>query len=138
MTWLLQEQYIFVYEALLEALKAGETTIPNSAFRATYEELCNQRKEDDKRTLLEEQFQVSHVTTVPNSAFWPLIGWDIFNFFFTITEQNSMKLVRNKISMSYTKFVFFEPIGKPRWLSWPLIGWDIFDFLASRDICPGS
>ena len=32
------------------------------------------------------------------------------------------------ISMSSTKFVFFEPIAKTRWPPWPLIGWDIFDF----------
>ena len=30
--------------------------------------------------------------------------------------------------MSSTKFVFFGPIRKIRWLPWPLIGWDIFDF----------
>ena len=33
-----------------------------------------------------------------------------------------------KISTPSTKFVFFWPIGKTRWLPWPLIGWDIFDF----------
>ena len=37
-------------------------------------------------------------------------------------------LTGSKISMSFTKFVFFGPIGKTRWLPWPLIGWDIFDF----------
>ena len=37
-------------------------------------------------------------------------------------------LTGNKISMSSTKFVFFGPIGKTRWLPWPLIGWDIFYF----------
>ena len=37
-------------------------------------------------------------------------------------------LTGSKISMSSTKFVFFGPIGKTRWLPWPLIGWDIFDF----------
>ena len=37
-------------------------------------------------------------------------------------------LTENKISTSSTKFVFFRPIGKTRWLPWPLIGWDIFDF----------
>ena len=37
-------------------------------------------------------------------------------------------LTGSKISMSSTKFVFFGPIRKTRWLSWPLIGWDIFDF----------
>ena len=37
-------------------------------------------------------------------------------------------LTGSKISMSFTKFVFFGPIGKTRWPPWPLIGWDIFDF----------
>ena len=38
-------------------------------------------------------------------------------------------LTGSKISMYYTKFVFFfGPIGKTRRLPWPLIGWDIFDF----------
>ena len=37
-------------------------------------------------------------------------------------------LTGSKISTSSTKFVFFRPIGKTRWLPWPLIGWDIFDF----------
>ena len=32
--------------------------------------------------------------------------------------------------MSSTKFVFFGPIRKIRWLPWPLIGWDIFDFFS--------
>ena len=30
--------------------------------------------------------------------------------------------------MSFTKVVFFGPIGKTRWPPWPPIGWDIFDF----------
>ena len=38
------------------------------------------------------------------------------------------KLTRSKNSTSSTKFVFFGPIGKTRWLPYPLIGWDIFDF----------
>ena len=37
-------------------------------------------------------------------------------------------LTGSKISTSSTKFVFFGPIGKTRWLPWPLIGWNIFDF----------
>ena len=36
----------------------------------------------------------------------------------------------SKISTSSTKFVFFGPIRKTRWLPWPLIGWDIFDFFS--------
>ena len=39
-------------------------------------------------------------------------------------------LTGSKISTSSTKFVFFGPIGKTRWLFWPLIGWDIFDFFS--------
>ena len=37
-------------------------------------------------------------------------------------------LTGSKTSTSSTKFMFFGPIGKTRWLPWPLIGWDIFDF----------
>ena len=37
-------------------------------------------------------------------------------------------LTGSKISITFTKFVFFGPIGKTRWPPWPLIGWDIFDF----------
>ena len=37
-------------------------------------------------------------------------------------------LTGSKISKPSTKFVFFGPIGKTRWLFCPLIGWDIFDF----------
>ena len=37
-------------------------------------------------------------------------------------------LTGSKISTSFTKFVFFGPIGKTKWPSWHLIGWDIFDF----------
>ena len=32
--------------------------------------------------------------------------------------------------MYSTKFMFFGPIGKTRWLPWPLIGLDILDFLS--------
>ncbi|KAK3090599.1 hypothetical protein FSP39_012997, partial [Pinctada imbricata] len=58
-TW---EQYVFVYEALLEAIKAGETTIPNSGFRAKYEELCT-KPADKSKTPLEEQFEVLQLIT---------------------------------------------------------------------------
>ena len=39
-------------------------------------------------------------------------------------------LTGSKISTSFTKFVFFGPIGKTRWPPWPLIGWDVFDFFS--------
>ena len=38
-------------------------------------------------------------------------------------------LTGSKIFTSFTKFVFFGPIGKTRWPPWPLIGWDIFRLL---------
>ena len=50
---------------------------------------------------------------------WPLIGWDIFNFFSETTERNSMNLIGSKISTSSAKFVLFGPIGKPKWPPWP-------------------
>ena len=37
-------------------------------------------------------------------------------------------LTGSKISKPFTKFVFFRPIRKTRWLPWPLIGLDILDF----------
>ena len=42
-------------------------------------------------------------------------------------------LTGSKISKSSTKFVFFGPIGKTRWLPLPLIGWDIFDFSETAE-----
>ena len=42
-------------------------------------------------------------------------------------------LTGSKISMSFTKFVFFWPISKTRWPPWPLIRWDIFDFSSERN-----
>ncbi|XP_061192574.1 receptor-type tyrosine-protein phosphatase kappa-like [Saccostrea echinata] len=53
-TW---EQYVFVYETILEATMAGETTIAHSAFRAQYEELCLQ-PDNGGPTKMEEQFKV--------------------------------------------------------------------------------
>ena len=61
---------------------------------------------------------------------WPLIGWDIFDFFSETAERNSTNLTGSKISTSSTKFVFLGPIGITRWPPWPLIGWDIFDFFS--------
>ena len=58
---------------------------------------------------------------------WPLIGWDIFNFFSKSIERNSMKLDRKPdLNVLYQVCgVFFGLIGKTRWPPWPLIGRDI-------------
>ena len=62
---------------------------------------------------------------------WPLIGWDIFDFFSETAERNSTKLDRKQdLNVLYQVFFFFGPIRKTRWPPWPLIGWDIFDFFS--------
>ena len=44
---------------------------------------------------------------------WPLIGWDIFEFFSETTEENLMKLARKQdLNVRYHVSVF-EPIEKP-------------------------
>lgn len=48
------EQYIFVYDALLEAIIAKDTTIPKSSFRATFDEMS--QNENGGETLLEKQY----------------------------------------------------------------------------------
>ena len=53
-----QEQYNFVYEALLEALKSGDTSISCAVFRRRYRELLEVNPDTD-RIRLEEEFEVS-------------------------------------------------------------------------------
>ncbi|XP_050400814.1 receptor-type tyrosine-protein phosphatase T isoform X2 [Patella vulgata] len=53
-TW---EQYVFVYDAVLEAVKSGNTTISRSAFRTVYQDMCTATNEGDK-TELEKQYNV--------------------------------------------------------------------------------
>ena len=59
---------------------------------------------------------------------WPLIGWDIFNFYSETALRNSKKLDR-KLDLNVL-YQVFGPIRKTRWLSWPLICGDIFDFYS--------
>ena len=53
-----QEQYIFVYDALLEALKAGKTVIGCSQFTAEFDKLHAVDPASGK-SKLQQQFQVS-------------------------------------------------------------------------------
>lgn len=55
--FLLQEQYIFVYDVLLEALICGDTTIPLELFTELLSELL-QFEQHIGKTKLEEQFEV--------------------------------------------------------------------------------
>ena len=59
---------------------------------------------------------------------WPLIGWDIFDFFSETAEQNSTKLDRKQDFNALYQVCVFRADRKTRWPPWPLIGWDIFDF----------
>ena len=56
---LLQEQYIFIHDAILEACLCGETTIPVSEFKATYKEMIRIDPQSNSSQLREE-FQVGH------------------------------------------------------------------------------
>ena len=62
-----QEQYLFVYDALLEALKVGNTVIACADFKSEYENL---RHIDPTRgkSRLQEQFEVSRHIGDPSSA----------------------------------------------------------------------
>ena len=53
----LQEQYLFVYDALLEALKSGNTAIPCSDFRGEYALMCRVDPTTEK-SALQTQFEV--------------------------------------------------------------------------------
>ena len=53
-----QDQYIFVYDAVLEAWKSGDTAIPTTKFKEAYEELLEEDPETNK-TKLAKQFEVS-------------------------------------------------------------------------------
>ena len=59
---------------------------------------------------------------------WPLIGWDIFDFFSEIAERNSTKLDRKQTLNVLYQVCVFQADLKSRWPPWPLIGWEIFDF----------
>ena len=51
------------------------------------------------------------------------------------TQQN---LIGSALSMCYTKFLYFWPIRKSRWLPLSLIGWNIFDFFFFAKLLNGS
>lgn len=52
-----QEQYIFIHDAILEACLCGETTIPVNEFKATYREMIRIDPQSNSSQLREE-FQV--------------------------------------------------------------------------------
>ena len=61
---------------------------------------------------------------------WPLIGWDIFDFFSETADRNSTKLDSKQDLNVFYQVCVFWPIRKTRWPPKPLIGWYIFDFFS--------
>ena len=79
----LQEQYVFVYDALLEALKAGKTVIGCSVFKPEFDKLCMVDATCGK-SKLQQQFEASLV-----AAFYQLtcsFYSHIFRFCLNVTE----------------------------------------------------
>ena len=61
---------------------------------------------------------------------WPLIGWDIFDFFSETAKRNSTKLDRKQDLNALYKVCVFRADRKTRWPPLPLICWDIFNFFS--------
>eukprot|EP00071_Canis_lupus_P034589 XP_022268146.1 receptor-type tyrosine-protein phosphatase U isoform X6 [Canis lupus familiaris] len=60
----IDEQYIFIHDAILEACLCGETTIPVSEFKATYKEMIRIDPQSNSSQLREE-FQTLNSVTPP-------------------------------------------------------------------------
>ena len=61
---------------------------------------------------------------------WPLIGWDIFDFFSETAEQNSTKLDRKQDLNVFYQVCVFRADRKNKMAARPLICSDIFDFFS--------
>jgi len=55
---IVQEQYIFVYDAILEALKCGDTSVPCTELRQKYAKLLKVNPESGK-TYCQEEYEVN-------------------------------------------------------------------------------
>lgn len=65
------EQYMFIYDALLEALRSGETAIPAGEFRSAFSAMCK-LDPDSNTTPLQVEFEVSVMACQVTYAFLPL------------------------------------------------------------------
>ncbi|XP_014672142.1 PREDICTED: receptor-type tyrosine-protein phosphatase kappa-like [Priapulus caudatus] len=52
------EQYVFLYDALVEALQCGDTVIPTSEFHRRYHQMCQPAPEAAGRSEIEKQFEM--------------------------------------------------------------------------------
>ena len=84
-----------------------------------------------------DQLSVFQANRKTKMAARPLFGWDLFDFPLKPLNRIQPNLPGSKISTSSTKFVFFEPIGKPRSQPRPLTDWDIFTSLLKLLSCMG-
>lgn len=94
-----QEQYIFVYDALLEALKAGNTAIGCSEFRQEFKRLMTVDPVKGK-TPLQEQYEVS-------MRAWILSLYDPLTY--SVLDVAFMELRFCDLWFSSNKLVTFSP-----------------------------
>ena len=88
----------------------------------------------DSKQVLNTLYQV-HVFRADPSSKMAALASDWLKHFSTSFPLPLIGFWRNltgsKSSTPSTKFVFFVPIGNPRWSPWPLTGWNIFDFFST-------
>ena len=77
----LQEQYIFVYDALLEALKAGKTVIGCSDFKPEFNKLCVVDALTGK-SKLQQQYEVMSLHSANLFCDISFLSFHILNVFF--------------------------------------------------------
>lgn len=75
----LQEQYIFVYDVLLEALICGDTTMAAASYPKTLSEMLEYDQSIGK-TKLEEQFEVKFYGFFSFLLLWNLSAYQHFQF----------------------------------------------------------
>ena len=64
---MLQAQYVFVYDALLEANMSGRTNVSCTVMKTTFEQL-NQLEQGKEKTPMQEQFEVGTICWLPRST----------------------------------------------------------------------
>lgn len=63
----MQEQYVFIHDAILEACLCGDTTIPASQLRSVYYDM-NRLDPQTNSSPIKEEFRVRRFEPVPGGA----------------------------------------------------------------------
>lgn len=63
----MQEQYVFIHDAILEACLCGDTTIPASQLRSVYYDM-NRLDPQTNSSPIKEEFRVRRLERVPGRA----------------------------------------------------------------------